>query len=76
MHGADAEKAEQNVQREEAPRIGFWNESKLMWKKGIRGRTGLGVFLCAMQQAAGIDGVLYVRFYSPCFVPYFVLTSL
>ncbi|KIP04250.1 hypothetical protein PHLGIDRAFT_31456 [Phlebiopsis gigantea 11061_1 CR5-6] len=53
---ADVEKTEQAAQREAAERGSFWTE---MWKKGIRGRTFLGVFLSAMQQASGIDGVLY-----------------
>lgn len=56
---ADVEKTEQAAQREAAERGSFWTEVGQMWKKGVRGRTFLGVFLQAMQQASGIDGVLY-----------------
>ena len=58
--GADVEKTEQVAQREAAEQGSFWTEVGQMWKKGVRGRTFLGVFLQAMQQASGIDGVLYV----------------
>lgn len=60
VSAADVEKTEQAAQREEAPRESFWNETKQMWKKGVRGRTALGVFLSGMQQASGVDGVVYV----------------
>ncbi|GJE97695.1 MFS sugar transporter [Phanerochaete sordida] len=59
VSAADVEKTEQAAQREEVPREGFWKETRQMWKKGIRTRTMLGVFLSGMQQASGIDGVLY-----------------
>ncbi|KAH9928596.1 general substrate transporter [Amylocystis lapponica] len=55
----DAEKTDENVQRENTTKSGWWKESQQMWKKGVRTRTALGVFLMAMQQASGIDGVLY-----------------
>lgn len=60
VSAADIEKTEQATQREDVTRGTFWSESKQMWRKGIRSRTALGVFLSAMQQASGIDGVLYV----------------
>ncbi|KAJ3522728.1 hypothetical protein NM688_g8835 [Phlebia brevispora] len=56
---ADIEKTEQAAQREQVEHGSFGVELKLMWRKGVRGRTALGVFLSAMQQASGIDGVLY-----------------
>ena len=57
---ADVEKTEQVAQRQEVQRGNFWTEAAQMWKKGVRSRTAFGVFLSAMQQASGIDGVLYV----------------
>lgn len=63
VSAADVEKTEQVAQREEVPRQGFWKETKQMWQQGIRMRTFLGVFLSAMQQASGIDGVLYVSLF-------------
>ena len=62
VNAADVEKTEQAARREEVPREGLWKEMRQMWKKGIRTRTALGVFLSGMQQASGVDGVLYVRF--------------
>ncbi|KAI0932573.1 hypothetical protein AcW2_001162 [Taiwanofungus camphoratus] len=51
--------AEENSQRGDAQKMDWWKEVQQLWKKGIRMRTALGVFLMAMQQASGIDGVLY-----------------
>ncbi len=56
---ADIEKTEAAAQREQVQQGSFGVELKQMWMKGVRGRTALGVFLCAMQQLSGIDGVLY-----------------
>ncbi|OCH96664.1 MFS general substrate transporter [Obba rivulosa] len=56
VSAADAQQAKESAQREE------------LWKKGLRTRTALGVFLMGMQQASGIDGVLYVNMqYAPVF---------
>ena len=35
-----------------------WNA---LWRKDVRVRTILGVFLNGMSNASGVDGVLYVR---------------
>ena len=56
------EKTEQAMQREQVTRASFTEELKAMWQKSVRGRTALGVFIFAAQNASGIDGVLYVRF--------------
>ncbi|KAI0064471.1 general substrate transporter [Artomyces pyxidatus] len=64
----EAEKEQEAVQREQVDQAegasaalpsGIWATLKLLWKKDVRGRTALGVFLMGMQQASGIDGVLY-----------------
>lgn len=60
VSAVDVEKTEEAAQREVVQRGSFLTEAAQMWKKGVRGRTALGVFLSAMQQASGIDGVLYV----------------
>lgn len=60
VSGAEAEKSEESTERTTARRDGVWKETQQLWKKNIRGRTALGVFLMGMQQASGIDGVLYV----------------
>ncbi|KAL4249825.1 major facilitator superfamily protein [Abortiporus biennis] len=62
VSAADAEKSEENAQRAETvsnKRESWWKEAQQLWKKDIRKRTSLGVFLMAMQNASGIDGVLY-----------------
>lgn len=50
VSSADAEKTEENSSRDEAQNLGWWQEGQQMWKKGIRGRTALGIFLMGMQQ--------------------------
>lgn len=47
---ADAEKADETAQRNEVPRLPWWQEAQQLWKKGVRRRTALGVFIMAMQQ--------------------------
>ncbi|CAL1713568.1 unnamed protein product [Somion occarium] len=63
VSAADAEKTEENAERERererSPRGNWWQEARQLWKKDVRKRTGLGVFLMGMQNASGIDGVLY-----------------
>lgn len=44
---ADIEKTEAAAQREQVQQGSFGVELKQMWQKGVRGRTALGVFLCA-----------------------------
>ncbi|KAF9817493.1 hypothetical protein IEO21_03344 [Rhodonia placenta] len=56
---ADAHKTEEHVRRDASERTNIWQELSHLWTKGIRTRTILGVFLMGMQQASGIDGVLY-----------------
>ncbi|PCH33387.1 general substrate transporter [Wolfiporia cocos MD-104 SS10] len=56
---ADAHKTNENLRRDDAAKSNWWQEAKQLWKSGIRLRTALGVFLMGMQQASGIDGVLY-----------------
>ena len=60
VSAADIEKTEAAAEREQVQQGSFGEELRQMWQKGVRGRTALGVFLQAMQQASGIDGVLYV----------------
>ncbi|KAA1469448.1 general substrate transporter [Dentipellis sp. KUC8613] len=66
----EAEKEQEVVQREHnegaAParadaerRSGWLDTARMLFKKDIRRRTVLGIFLMGMQQACGIDGVLY-----------------
>lgn len=50
VSSADAEKTEENANRDEAQKLSWWQEGQQMWKKGIRGRTALGIFLMGMQQ--------------------------
>lgn len=50
VSSAEAEKTEENASRDEAQKLSWWQEGQQMWKKGIRGRTALGVFLMGMQQ--------------------------
>ncbi|KZT74870.1 general substrate transporter [Daedalea quercina L-15889] len=57
---ADAQKTEENASRGEAPGLGWWQEAQQLWKKDSRVRTALGISLMGMQQASGIDGVIYV----------------
>ena len=59
VSSADAEKTEESASRDEAQKLSWWLEAQQLWKKGIRGRTALGIFLMGMQQLSGIDGVLY-----------------
>ncbi|KAH9835803.1 general substrate transporter [Rhodofomes roseus] len=56
---ADAQKTEENASRDATQRLSWWLEAQQLWKEGVRARTALGVFLMGMQQASGIDGVLY-----------------
>ncbi|KZT06349.1 general substrate transporter [Laetiporus sulphureus 93-53] len=58
VNTADVEKIELNVRGNDTEG-NWWEETKLLWMNGVRTRTALGVFLMAMQQASGIDGVLY-----------------
>ncbi|ETW86089.1 MFS sugar transporter [Heterobasidion irregulare TC 32-1] len=43
----------------DAKRVGALETTRMLWDKDVRGRTVLGIFLMGMQQACGIDGVLY-----------------
>ncbi|KAH9937434.1 general substrate transporter [Fomitopsis serialis] len=56
---ADAQKTEENASRDAVQRLSWWQEAQQLWKRGVKARTALGVFLMGMQQASGIDGVLY-----------------
>ena len=67
VSATDVEKTEQAMQREQNTRGSFTAELKAMWQKSVRGRTALGVFIFAAQNACGIDGVLYVRVLSSLF---------
>lgn len=60
VSGTEVEKIEQAAHREQITRRSFWTELKEMWQPGVRARTTLGIFIFAMQNACGIDGVLYV----------------
>ncbi|THH17532.1 hypothetical protein EW146_g3296 [Bondarzewia mesenterica] len=61
------ERNEIQVQREDAAssvgadarQPGTLATAKMLWGKDVRRRTILGIFLMGMQQACGIDGVLY-----------------
>ncbi|KAI0072032.1 hypothetical protein K474DRAFT_1629677 [Panus rudis PR-1116 ss-1] len=68
VSAADAEKTDESAQRERENQArqeghgnrGSWlQEAKQLWTKDVRKRTFLGVFLMGMQNASGIDGVLY-----------------
>ena len=50
VRSADAEKTEENASRDEAQKLSWWQEGQQVWKKGVRGRTALGIFLMGMQQ--------------------------
>ena len=50
VSSADAEKTEESASRDEAQKLSWWLEAQQLWKKGIRGRTALGIFLMGMQQ--------------------------
>ncbi|KII89140.1 hypothetical protein PLICRDRAFT_109396 [Plicaturopsis crispa FD-325 SS-3] len=63
LTAAEAEKESETVQRteeQESRRQQDWRSiAKQLWHRDVRMRTFLGCFLMAMQQASGIDGVLY-----------------
>ncbi|KAL1743659.1 general substrate transporter [Schizophyllum fasciatum] len=58
----EEEKAQQAAAREKAQR-GGWKHHVAQFKEafapGLRGRTGMALFMLSIQQLAGIDGVLY-----------------
>lgn len=60
VSATDAEKNEQIALREQATRGSLWAEMRGVLHQGMRSRTALGVFLHMMQNACGIDGIMYV----------------
>ncbi|KAJ7588192.1 general substrate transporter [Mycena floridula] len=40
-------------------RTPFWHQAKALWARDVRYRTIFCIFIMGMQQASGIDGVLY-----------------
>ncbi|KAL6304177.1 general substrate transporter [Sparassis latifolia] len=59
VSAADVQKTNDNMQSEHTDNASWWTEAQQLWKKGVRTRTVLGIFLMGMQQASGIDGMSY-----------------
>ncbi|TFY68987.1 hypothetical protein EVG20_g3343 [Dentipellis fragilis] len=56
----EVQKEQEFVQRQASVQyVGWYATAKMLWSKDVRGRTALGVFLMAMQQACGINAIVY-----------------
>ncbi|GBE78096.1 hypothetical protein SCP_0109780 [Sparassis crispa] len=66
VSAADVQKTNDNMQSEHTDNASWWTEAQQLWRKGVRTRTALGIFLMGMQQASGIDGMSVLSIIPHC----------
>ena len=64
VSAADAEKTEETAERERerVQRGSVWEEASAMWRKDVRKRTALGVFVMGMSNVNGLLSAFVARF--------------